>query len=548
MKISPDESALLNRGGRPTLGDLLDRLKFSPTRGSITLNGARMLMTRATFSSDLRDQLVRRYSEHEAMVLMLRLGYLSGREDAEFILQSWPTLDPGDAFTAGTRLHMVTGTVRVETISNDFDFDSDRFAGDFFWHDSVEASEYHRRHGRAHHPVCWLQTGYAAGYASPFFRKLVLFKETSCSAMGHKACRVVGKTVDGWGRDDPFVQLFLNEVLPTGGDLSASARGGMRRGDRPDADTFDNLVIEPVRERLELVLRSGVPALITGPAGAGRRAAARWLHRQRFRRGEFSISHAHSAELGERLGTLRQTSGQGHSSDFYVAISAIEHLPTDRQWALLDLITRESGQPPLIIALSDMTAGELASDGRLLPELAYALNVLPITLPALKDRASDLPRISAALMNGAPSLRDAPRARLTDAACDRIERLDLPGNLPQLRALLQRASLLANDPKAIDAADIEGALAIDAPAPMTAGWSDLWATLEPGFRAGTLTLDVLNATLMRDALRAADNNVAAAARLLGLTRAQLAYRLGQIDAAGAAPDPSDRLHPGQGQG
>lgn len=529
MKINPDEAALLSRGGRPTLGDLLERLKFSPTHGSITLNGARMLMTRATFGSDLRDQLVRRHSEHEAMVLMLRLGYLSGREDADFILQSWPELDPGDAFTAGTRLHMVTGTVRVETISNDFDFDTDKFSGDFFWHDSVEASEYHRRHGRALRPTCWLQTGYAAGYASPFFRKLVLFKETSCSAMGHKACRVVGKTVDQWGHDDPFVQLFLNEVLPTGGDISAAARIGARPGQRIDATALDDLVVAPVRERLELVVRSGVPALITGPAGAGRRAAARWLHRQRFRRGDFSIIHAQSPDLGDRLSALRQVSGLGHSSDAYVAISSIELLPTDRQWALLDLITRERGQPPLIIAISDRPHADLLGDTRLLPELLHALNVMPVGLPALADRRADLPRLSEALLAGAPALRDAPRARLGDTACDRIAGLDLPGNLPQLRSLLQRAALLARDPKAIEAEDIDASLAIDRPAPARPETGALWSSLAPAFESGALTLDSLNATLMRAALSANAGNVAATARVLGLTRAQLAYRLGQIE-------------------
>lgn len=528
MKINPDESALLTRGGRPTLGDLLDHLKFSPTRGSITLNGARMLMTRATFGSDLRDQLVRRHSEHEAMVLMLRLGYLSGREDAEFILQSWPELDPGDAFTAGTRLHMVTGTVRVETISNDFDFDTDRFSGDFFWHDSVEAGEYHRRHGRADNPVCWLQTGYAAGYASPFFRKLVLFKETSCSAMGHKACRVVGKTVDGWGRDDPFVQLFLNEVLPTGGDIASVVRTGTRPDGRMDAAALDEMVIEPVRERLELVLRSGVPALIGGPAGAGRRAAARWLHRRRFRRGAFSIAHARSDDLGARLKALREAGAQGQSADAYLAISDIEALPTDRQWSLLDLITRERGHVPLVIALSDMPPARLVRDSRLLPELAHALNVFPITLPALKDRSGDLPGLAAALLASAPGLRDTARARLTDAANARLTLLDLPGNLPQLRAVLQRAVLLARDPRTVDLPDIEAAIAEDTARDPDEGPGDLWSVLAPEFAEGRLTLDTLNAAVMQAALTASGQNVAAAARMLGLTRAQLAYRLRQI--------------------
>lgn len=131
MKTPEDEARLLHRGGRPTLADLMDTLEFSPANGAIELNGARMVLARATFGADLQDELVRRFGEHEAMVLMMRLGYRNGREDAEFIRQEWPNLDVGDAFTAGTRLHMMTGTVRVETLHNDFDFKNDRFSGDF---------------------------------------------------------------------------------------------------------------------------------------------------------------------------------------------------------------------------------------------------------------------------------------------------------------------------------------------------------------------------------------------------------------------------------
>ena len=52
MKTNTDESALLSRGGRPTLGDLLDRLEFSPTRGSIALNGACMTLTSLDAATD----------------------------------------------------------------------------------------------------------------------------------------------------------------------------------------------------------------------------------------------------------------------------------------------------------------------------------------------------------------------------------------------------------------------------------------------------------------------------------------------------------------
>lgn len=66
-------------------------------------------MQRATTRGALRDELIRQHGRDDAFVILTRLGYLAGQEDAEFIRQAWPALDPGDAFTAGTRLHMLKG-------------------------------------------------------------------------------------------------------------------------------------------------------------------------------------------------------------------------------------------------------------------------------------------------------------------------------------------------------------------------------------------------------------------------------------------------------
>ncbi len=526
MKTDSAQNDLLTRGGRPTLRDLLDLLEFSPAKGTILLNGERMLLTRASLGADIRDQLIRRYSEHEAMVLMLRLGFRAGREDAEFIRKSWPTLDPGDAFTAGTRLHMVTGTVKVETLSNDFDFANDRFSGDFLWHESVEASAYHRSHGRATKPVCWMQTGYAAGYASVFFRKLVIYKEISCSAMGHKSCRVVGKTVDGWGRDDPFVRMFLDEVL---GNTSEPTLAPTRVLRPTVPEDLDALIVAPVRDRLEILARSGAPALITGPSGAGLRSAARWLHRQRAAETGFTITHAQAAELGDRLASLRQTHGLRRSTTPLLAISAIETLSADRQWMLLDLLAAEKGRPPQVVALAGCSTEALFSLPDFLPELAHALNVLPIQMPTLSERRADIPAIARGLLPAMASAEGAVSQVLSDDALARLAQIDLPGNIPQLRTLIRRAALLAATPGIIRGEDLAAAEAVAPPMAEAVAGTDPWSRVAEEFRAGKITLDSLNAMLLRGALTDAGGNIAAAARLLGLTRPQMAYRLAQID-------------------
>ena len=138
MKLPHQMTALMDRGGRPTVRELLSSLVFNPVGGAIRLNGNRLVMQRAAFGAELRRQLVRTLGEEEARSYLIRRGFQLGKIDAKFVRQSWQNLDIGDGFTAGTRLHTVSGVVRVETVHNDFDFAKRFFSGEFGWHDSVK--------------------------------------------------------------------------------------------------------------------------------------------------------------------------------------------------------------------------------------------------------------------------------------------------------------------------------------------------------------------------------------------------------------------------
>jgi hypothetical protein len=186
------KSALLDRGGKPTVRELLSRLSFSAVDGTIRLNGDRMVIQRASASGELRRQALRLLGPEAARAFLTRIGFANGLNDARFVRAGWPNLDIGDAFTAGTRMHMFSGTVRVETVFNDFDFARQKFAGEFLWHGGVEAAEVLRGELPATGPVCWTQVGYASGYATEFIGRLIVYKEVSCAAQGNKHCRVIG--------------------------------------------------------------------------------------------------------------------------------------------------------------------------------------------------------------------------------------------------------------------------------------------------------------------------------------------------------------------
>ncbi|URK89200.1 XylR N-terminal domain-containing protein (plasmid) [Rhizobium sp. RCAM05350] len=83
--IAPIElSKVLDRGGNPTVRELLSSIVFNPSDGMISLNGARIVMQRTAVSTELRRELIRMLGPQEARVFLIRIGFLSGQSDARF--------------------------------------------------------------------------------------------------------------------------------------------------------------------------------------------------------------------------------------------------------------------------------------------------------------------------------------------------------------------------------------------------------------------------------------------------------------------------------
>ena len=153
-------------------------------------------------------------------------------------------------------------------------------------------------------------------------------------------------------------------------------------------------------------------------------------------------------------------------------------------------------------------------DGRFRADLYYRLDVVRITLPSLRDHASDIPLIAAAILRRLNTLLGVSRA-LSPAAVDTLMLHAWPGNVRQLAACLERAAVTCRG---------------DTIEPRDLGLPHL----EPVISTQPL-LKRSAAEAVRFALAEANGNRAAAARRLGIGRAQL-YRM--IDRFGIDATPS----------
>jgi two-component system response regulator AtoC len=189
----------------------------------------------------------------------------------------------------------------------------------------------------------------------------------------------------------------------------------------------------PLRAVLDAVERAA-PALhgmlVVGEPGTGREALARRAHRAAG--GEVFVSGALPND--SRLSALLAGSARGT-----LFLGRVEALPRDTQHALADVLERPDVDGGVRVIAS--SARDAASLG-ILPALAARLETIVVELPPLRDRVGDVPLLTDAALRrfggSAPTV-------VTHAAVERLERHRWPGNVPELRVVLERAAARAGD-------------------------------------------------------------------------------------------------------
>lgn len=171
-----------------------------------------------------------------------------------------------------------------------------------------------------------------------------------------------------------------------------------------------------------------------------------------------------------------------------------------------------------VIAATNKNLAEEVQQGRFREDLYYRLNVIEIRLPALRERREDIPLLAEHFVHRISSELGKEISGISAAALNLLIAHDWPGNVRELENVVERSILLAQGPR-VEASDIR----ID-----TAHRSRTSATSGDNFLPEGMTLDDYEQSLIREALKRADGNKSHAARLLGLTRNALRYRLAQM--------------------
>jgi DNA-binding NtrC family response regulator len=337
-------------------------------------------------------------------------------------------------------------------------------------------------------------------------------------------------------------------------------RSRLQKRTEPNPLIGESEIMRTVSRLIEEVAQSDVTVLIEGESGTGKEIAARLIHTHSQRRDKpfISVNCAAFAEQlleAELFGHVKGafTGATAHKPGrFQLAdggtlfLDEIGDLSPKGQGDLLRVLEdgafRMVGGSELIrvnvriIAASNKNLPQSVAEGKFREDLFYRLNVVPIVMPPLRERADDIPLLIERFFDRFAAKHKRGRKRMSPAALQVCQRFPWPGNVRQLRNAVERVVITTGRATVVEVAALPDFL-------REFNGNLTTFTVRPG-----TPLAEVEKLLIRQTLTHVTRNRADAAQALGISRRALQYKLkqyGLLDPTEAAESKAvDRQAPG----
>ena len=233
-------------------------------------------------------------------------------------------------------------------------------------------------------------------------------------------------------------------------------------------------VFKSFNQQLDKVSSGNSRIMLTGPSGSGKEVAARYIHKNSPRK-DFAFVTVNSASMSSermeellfgsesngkiQLGLLEQANGG------VLYLDEVGDMPIGTQSKILRVLIdqqfmRIGGKTNLsvdfrVISSSSQNLVQEIQNKNFREDLYHRLNVIPISVPSLEDRIEDIPMISNFFIDELSEKQGLPKRKLSQKAVVHLQSRNWPGNIRQLRNVLERSLILGSQSGEISIAELQ---------------------------------------------------------------------------------------------
>jgi len=251
----------------------------------------------------------------------------------------------------------------------------------------------------------------------------------------------------------------------------------LKRRDAVSTDMIGaSTAFRSLKSNLDKVTKSNGRVMLTGQPGSGKEIAARYIHQHSSRAGGPFVSVASAAIEPERMEEVlfgRETSERGVEKGLLeqahggiVYFDEVADMPLGTQSKILRVLTeqqftRVGGADKVRVDLRviSSTTRNLPSEiaaGRFRQELYDRLNVVPLSVPSLEERREDIPELARHFIEQFNKSQGLPLRALSEEAQTLMQTMPWPGNIRQLRNVIERMLILGDGSGPIEVQELPG--------------------------------------------------------------------------------------------
>ena len=344
----------------------------------------------------------------------------------------------------------------------------------------------------------------------------------------------------------PWNNLALLKTIQTAIQLQDSEEKGLEQ--RPEkterADSFDKIIgksvlLQQVLNTITRISRTNAPVLITGESGTGKELVAEAIHESSNRQGKPFVK----VNLGGISQSLFESEMFGHKQGAFtdarhdrigrfeladkgtIFLDEIGELDLVCQVKLLRVLQDQTFEPlgeskprqvdTRIICATNKNLPEMVAQGVFREDLFYRINLITIQMPALRERAEDIPLLVDYFARKQAEQNNLPPAKISQEAFGFLKKLPFHGNIRELKNLVERTILISGK-EIITDVDFKKQY-IEVPAG------------QPTSGNAILSLDMVEKNMIQKAVELYGCNHSKIATALGLSRQTLYRRLEKYD-------------------